>query len=206
VAILRGADNASQVFNDKIESPLALAELAGKVPNPMLQAAEVTLHNNALLNVRTGGKRRSVVAGGMIYRGFIVTTAFRKDADGIMLRMDAHNPVGQKKVMPGETYISEDRLYPNVSTGNPFDALKHYTNQLARVNLVNLNYYNFFDFVWLDNIKQQTGPWGEIISDDATNYICKIRFELDQSVCIGWTLQFDTNWKQQQIRKALLRE
>lgn len=94
--------------------------------------------NSLLLTCIADGKRVSVVWGGLANREYGKWVVLR---DGKM-DMRAEDPVG-RLVEPGETYISEDNLYLDVTHPDPFIALETYGLALRTANQARPNIYDF---------------------------------------------------------------
>jgi hypothetical protein len=108
--------------------------------------------NNVLLTFTDGGRRRSLVAGGLTYHEFLKWVQITGDSpsfstaqtfDGrATLNMKADDPVG-KRIDPGATYMGDDRFYVDFTTANPFEALERYGQALRVAQKTNPNPYEF---------------------------------------------------------------
>ena len=94
--------------------------------------------NSLLLTCMADGKRLSLVWGGLANSEFGKWVALR----GGKIEMRAEDPVG-RLVDPGETYISEDNFYLDVTQPDPFIALETYGLAMRTANNARPNTYDF---------------------------------------------------------------
>jgi hypothetical protein len=94
--------------------------------------------NSLLLTCMADGKRLSLVWGGLANSEFGKWVALR----GGKIEMRAEDPVG-RLVDPGETYISEDNFYLDVTQPDPFIALETYGLAMRTANIARPNTYDF---------------------------------------------------------------
>jgi hypothetical protein len=94
--------------------------------------------NSLLLTCMADGKRVSLVWGGLANKEFGKWVALR---DG-KIEMRAEDPVG-RLVDPGETYISKDNFYLDVTQPDPFIALETYGLAMREANNARPNTYDF---------------------------------------------------------------
>ena len=94
--------------------------------------------NSLLLTCMADGKRLSLVWGGLANSEFGKWVALR----GGKIEIRAEDPVG-RLVDPGETYISEDNFYLDVTQPDPFIALETYGLAMRTANNARPNTYDF---------------------------------------------------------------
>ena len=121
-----------------VDAPQTLNGAAGadvpKVETGLTRACP----NSLLLTGKTGGKRISIVWGGLANKEYGKWVALRNGK----LDMRAEDPVG-RLVEPGETYVSEDNLYLDVTQPDPFVALETYGFAMRDANHARPNTYDF---------------------------------------------------------------
>ena len=126
------------VSGNALEGPQTLNGAAG-AEAPRVQAGLTRSSPNSLLLTGTaGGKRRSVVWGGLAYKEYGKWVELQKGAIG----MWAEDPVG-RLVDAGQTYFSEDTFYLEVTQPDPFVALEGYGLAMRAANHARPNVYDF---------------------------------------------------------------
>lgn len=121
-----------------LDGPQTLNGAAG-AEAPHIEAGVNRMSPNSLLLTGTaGGKRFSVVWGGLAYKEYGKWVELQKGAIG----MWAEDPVG-RLVDPGQTYFSDDTFYLDVTQPDPFVALEEYGLAMRAANHARPNVYDF---------------------------------------------------------------
>ena len=130
--------NAILLPGQKTDAVLTLNGSAGSEPAKVQPGAVRESANSLMLTCTVGGKRRTIVWGGLGNKDFGKWCSVK--ADGLQLR--AADPVG-RLVDPGQTYWSEDTFYVDVTTADPFVALEQYGRAMRLANHAHPNVYDF---------------------------------------------------------------
>ena len=91
-----------------------------------------------MLTGLVGGKRRTVVWGGLKYKEFGAYATLDDGSPGFY----SDDPVG-RLVDEDQTYLAEDTFYIDAFTSEPFEALERYGLAMRRANDAHPNVYNF---------------------------------------------------------------
>ena len=121
-----------------LDMPQTLNGAAGADVPRIEQGMNRACPNSLLLTGTAGGKRRSVVWGGLAYKEFGKWVDLQDGTVG----MRAEDPVG-RLVDPGQTYFSKDTFYLDVTQPDPFVALEEYGRALRAANHAHPNVYDF---------------------------------------------------------------
>jgi hypothetical protein len=108
--------------------------------------------NNILVTFRDGGKRRSLVLGGLTYHEFekfaqvkdppVEPVAGQTPPNGFGVSLGSSDFVG-KRVDGGQTYVPDDRFYVDFTEPDPFEALEKYARVVRDAQGVRLNCCDF---------------------------------------------------------------
>ena len=98
--------------------------------------------NNIMARFGKGKSARVIVMGGLTYQEFEKTFSISNQKNHLQISMRNSDPVG-KRVEAGSNYISDDKIFLNVTNPDPFDALEEYGLALRAAQKINLNIYNF---------------------------------------------------------------
>jgi hypothetical protein len=139
----------------RLGRPQYLEGGAGAHPNKVENGEHFECLNNVLLTSRRGGRRLSLVAGGLAYEDFLRGIEVIDGAklwggrgqtvikgEGRNLTLYAEDPIGIE-MAPGTTFRPGDTSYLDMITEDPFDALECYGKALATANNANPKAYNF---------------------------------------------------------------
>ncbi len=121
-----------------LDEPQSLNGAAGADVPRIEPGLNRTCPNSLLLTGKSNGKRQSVVWGGLAYKEFGKWVELQNGALG----MRAEDPVG-RLVDPGQTYMSEDTFYLEVTQADPFVALEGYGLAMRTANRAHPNVYDF---------------------------------------------------------------
>jgi hypothetical protein len=114
----------------------------GLAAGGVTQVSPFHSQNNGLVLFLKDGVQQSVVAGGLTYEDFQKTVDFRLAKERLYGNLAADDPVG-RGIDPGEAYISPDRLYLDLKTRNPFEALEAYGRAVELAQKTKPNAYTF---------------------------------------------------------------
>jgi hypothetical protein len=121
-----------------LETPLTLNGAAGAEHTEVKPGLTRSSANSLMLTGLVKGKRRTIVWGGLANKEFGKYASI-KDGN---LNLSAQDPLG-RLVDPGTTYWSEDTLYLDIVTADPFAALEQYGRAMRAANNARPNVYDF---------------------------------------------------------------
>ena len=162
---VRLLDNGELFAGQQIKSPKVLRGGAGAERNFVEDTWEIDAINSAMLTYKSNGTRRTLVAGGLRYKEFVRRVEFRQGVrqdnypeaaatlrysgkDDVLekgrrqMTLSLWDPQG-KRVGPGQTYWSEDTIYLDFITRDPFVNLEQYGLALRAANDAQPNVYDF---------------------------------------------------------------
>jgi hypothetical protein len=133
-------DRAAFLPGSKLGHPQALRGGAGAQPNRVENQLGIDAHNNLLLTGKLGGRRHSLVTGGLRYRDFLrrIVMDDRKSE----LTVTIEDPCG-KPVPPGTTYHAVDTVFLDFVTRDPFASLEAYGMAMRTANDARPKPYDF---------------------------------------------------------------
>ncbi|QTN32360.1 hypothetical protein HZ994_08465 [Akkermansiaceae bacterium] len=155
IATINMLDKAKFLPGKELENPQVLRGGAGAEPNRIDNQLGIDALNNILATGKIGGKRFSLVTGGLRYRDFLRRIVL--SADKRELTVSIEDPQG-KLIPPGETYHAVDTVFLDFTTTDPFASLERYGMAMRTANDAKPNPY---DFPTLCGWLVSTGSYGE---------------------------------------------
>ncbi len=134
-------DKAKFLPGKKLTTPQVLRGGAGAERNRVENQLEIDAHNNLLVTGKIGGKRHSLVVGGLKYRDFLRRIRLDERKRG-MLTVTIEDPQG-KRIAPGATYDGVDTVFLDFSTTDPFASLERYGLAMRTANKANPHPYDY---------------------------------------------------------------
>ena len=113
---------------------------AGAQVNRVENKAAIDAHNNILVTGKIGGRRHSLVAGGLRYCEFLRRLVLDERRSEFTVTIE--DPFG-KFIAPGTTYDAVDSVFLDVVTGDPFASLEAYGLAMRAANKANPKPYDF---------------------------------------------------------------
>jgi len=111
--------------------------------NAVVRGIDRASENNILLTYRAGKIRRTFVAGALTYADFLKRVSVKRgDKGAVIADVEAYDPVGLV-VKAGERCRSQDRIYVDLLTPDPFAALENYARTAATAQGASPKMYNF---------------------------------------------------------------
>ena len=102
----------------------------------------VTCRNNLLATFGRASDTRCLTIGGLTYVDFEKAAAVSSEGGKMRFSVRPSDPVG-KLIDAGSEYVSEDLVYIDCLTRNPFEAAERYGRAMRDAMNVRLNYYTF---------------------------------------------------------------
>lgn len=155
IANIRLLDKSKFLPGKELANPQLLRGGAGAEPNRVESQPGIDAFNNILATGKVGGKRFSLVAGGLHYRDFLRRAIL--DGTKNTLTVSAEDPQG-KLIEAGATYDAADTVFLDFSTTDPFASLERYGLAMRTANDAKPNPY---DFPTLCGWLVSTGSYGE---------------------------------------------
>ncbi len=133
-------DKAILFPKEKIIKPQTLRGGAGEESNFVEETLDMKAYNSVMLTVTVNNTRHTIVAGGLKYKEFLrQVTLSSKDQS---LTISCEDPQG-KLIPPKQTYHSEDNVFVDFVSTNPFKSLENYGLAMRKANNAKPNMYNF---------------------------------------------------------------
>ena len=140
VARIGVIDKAAFLPGKKPARPQVLRGGAGAQANRVENQLGIDAHNNLLVTGKLGGRRHSLVAGGLRYRDFLRRLVIDEKKSELTITIE--DPFG-KLVPPGTTYDAVDTVFLDFVTSDPFASLEAYGMALREANQANPKPYDF---------------------------------------------------------------
>lgn len=132
-----------QLFEGQtVEKPMVLRSGSGAEMNRIENKWEINALNGAMLTYLDSGKRRTMVVAGLKYNEFGRKVELKNHRGFKHMNLQVWDPQG-KQIDPGKTYISQDSVYLDFTTKDPFKSLESYGLAMREANAANPNVYNF---------------------------------------------------------------
>ncbi len=133
-------DKAKLFPKEKIIKPQTLRGGAGAEPNFVEETMDMKGYNSVMFTGTINNKRHTIVAGGLKYKEFLrQVTLSAKDQS---LTISCEDPQG-KLIPPKQTYDSEDNVFVDFVSADPFKSLENYGLAMRKANNAKPNMYNF---------------------------------------------------------------
>jgi hypothetical protein len=133
-------DRAALLPGKPLDGPQVLRGGAGAQKNRVENQLGIDAHNNLLLTGKLGGRRHSLVAGGLRYRDFLRRLVLDEKKSEFSITIE--DPYG-KLVPPSTTYDAVDTVFLDFVTSDPFTSLEAYGMAMRTANTAKPNPYDF---------------------------------------------------------------
>lgn len=133
--------NEAKLFNGrKITVPQTLRGGAGSERQFVENTLDVNAYNSVMLTCNVNERRHTMVVGGLKYKEYFRHLMFSSESQTI--KVSCEDPQG-KYVAPKTTYNSDDTVFLDFVTVNPFTSLENYGLAMRQANNAKPNMYNF---------------------------------------------------------------